>query len=493
MSTRLSPLDATFLELEQADESAHMHIGAIMVFEPTPEGRPPTGEELAEHLSTRLSALPRYSERLSDPHTGGLSWPRWEPDPAFDLLAHLTRAALPQPGGERELAAWASEFFAKRLDRRRPLWEMAIIEGLEGGRWALAHKTHHCLVDGVGSVDVAYVLLDTSPDGANPLLATSAPEPKREAAEMPGAHSPRLRAEALGLDTAVNLTRAGLHGMTHPLDTLGAARAAVELVVREELRGAPHTSLNEPIGSSRRFEVLRVPLEDLKTIKNALGGTVNDAVLAITASGLRALLEARGEELPPAGLRAMVPMNTRPIDEHFALGNRISSLFIDLPVAEPDLLGRHHETVERSRSLKDARQARGSTAMLDAAGLAPPVLHASLARSLYATRLFNLTITNVPGAPQTLYAFGAPMREVHPLVPLAAEHAIGVAAVSYDGNVFFGIVADPGRVPDLDVAVDAMRAALDQLLSAARATARPGRSRAQPARGAAHTAARSRY
>jgi WS/DGAT/MGAT family acyltransferase len=364
---------------------------------------------------------------------------------------------------------------------------MAVVEGLQDGRWALAHKTHHCLVDGVGSVDVAYVLLDTSPDGhrihaaGNGQGSGTGRPPGSPPDEHPSSVPSRLdRAEeALGFDAAVNLARAGLHGLTHPRGTLAAARAAVELVVREELKGAPHTSLNEPIGSRRRFEVLCVPLDDLKAIKNALGGTVNDAVLAITASGLRALLDGRDEELPPAGLRAMVPMNIRAADQHFALGNRISSLFIDLPVAEPDLLGRHRETVARSRALKDGEQARGSTAMLDAAGLAPPVLHASLARSLYATRLFNLTITNVPGAQQTLYAFGAPMREVHPLVPLAADHAIGVAAVSYDGNVFFGIVADPGRVPDLDVALHAMQTARDELLRVARATARPARPHAR--------------
>jgi len=491
MSTHLSALDATFLELEEGDESAHMHIGGIMVFDPPPGCGPPSREELHEHLSNRLPALPRYSQRLSQPHTGGMSWPQWKDDPDFDLRRHLTRAALPAPGGQAELAQWSSGFFSQRLDRHRPLWEMAIVEGLADGRWALAHKTHHCLVDGVGSVDVAYVLLDTDPSAWPPASVGAGGDARMRPVLRPRAgggptHDDPLTAlahtveELVGVDTAVQAARFGAHGLLHPREALGKARSAIELIVREELRGAPHTSLNEPIGTRRRFEVLRVSLADLKAIKAALGGKVNDVVLAITASGLRALLESRGEPLPEQGLRAMVPMNVRQASEQLALGNRVSSLFVALPVTQADPLVRYRETVARSQTLKAAGQAQGSAAVIEIAGLAPPVLHATLARSLYATRLFNLTITNVPGAQQTLYAFGAPMREVHPLVPLAAEHAIGVAAVSYDGEVFFGVVVDPDRVPDLDVFTSAMRTSIGELLAAVRASGNGavGRSRA---------------
>ncbi len=484
MTTHLSALDATFLELEEADESAHMHIGGIMVFDPPPGLGPPTSEELHEHLSRRLLALPRYSQRLSPPHTGGLSWPQWRDDPDFDLGRHVTRAAIAAPGGQAELSQWSSGFFSQRLDRNRPLWEMAIVEGLADGRWALAHKTHHCLVDGVGSVDVATVLLDADPgawpggpSGAGSDRGTQAP--LRAHAGGTRTYDDPLTALAhrvedlVGLDTVVQAARYGAHGLVHPGEALGEARSAIELIVREELRGAPHTSLNEAIGTRRRFEVVRVPLADLKSIRTALGGKVNDVVLTITAAGLRALLESRGEPLPEQGLRAMVPMNVRQPNEHLALGNRISSLFVELPVANCDLIARHRETVARSESLKIAGQAQGTAAVLKLAGLAPPVLHATLARSLYATRLFNLTITNVPGIQHTLYAFGAPMREVHPLVPLAAEHAIGVAALSYDGNVYFGVVADPDRVPDLDVFTNAMNSSIEELLAASRTHGSP--------------------
>ena len=486
MSERLTALDATFLELEEADESAHMHTGVIMVFDPRPDGGSPSHEEVCQYLASRLGQLPRYGQRLSEPHTGGMSWPEWEDDPAFDIGRHVARAALPVPGGDQELAEWASGFFSQRLDRHRPLWEMALVEGLANGRWAIATKTHHCMVDGVGSADVGHLLLDVTPDAApvapSPPSTTSgggapssldADRPTSPALPTAPGSLARLAhawAGLLPVDTISRAAQMGAHGVLHPRDALRSARSALAVIVRNELRAAPRTSLNVPIGTLRRFEVVRVPLADLKEIKNALGGTINDVVLTVTASGLRALLLARGEALPAGGLRAMVPINVRAAGEHLALGNRVSSLYVELPVTQADPVLRYHETAARSESLKsEGQQAAGTTAVLELAGLAPPVIHATMARAIYATRLFNVTITNVPGPEQTLYALGAPMREVYPLVPLAAEHAIGVAAASYDGRVFFGVVADRDTVPDLDVLLSAMVASVEELLAAARA------------------------
>jgi WS/DGAT/MGAT family acyltransferase len=444
---------------------------------------------VCQHLASRLGQLPRYGQRLSQPHTGGLSWPEWEDDPAFDVGRHVARAALPAPGGDEELAEWASGFFSQRLDRHRPLWEMALVEGLADGRWALATKTHHSMVDGVGSIDVGHLLLDATPDAApdtpsSPSAANGrsdgyAPSPldghRPASISQPTAHGSlaslaRAWAGLLPVDTILHAAQMGAHGALHPRDALSSARSALGIIVREELRAAPRTSLNGPIGTLRRFDVVRVPLANLREIKSSLGGTINDVVLTVTASGLRALLESRGEALPAGGLRAMVPMNVRVASEHLALGNRISSLFMELPVAEADPVRRYRETVARSESLKsDGQQAAGTTAVIELAGLAPPVIHVAIAQALYATRLFNVTVTNVPGPQQTLYAFGAPLREIHPLVPLAAEHAVGVAAMSYDGNVYFGVVADRDTVPDLEVLLNAMNASVEELLSAARA------------------------
>jgi WS/DGAT/MGAT family acyltransferase len=363
---------------------------------------------------------------------------------------------------------------------------MVLVEGLAGGRWALASKTHHCMVDGVGSVDVGHVLLDSTPD-APPM--TSPPPAARRRTDRPGhvqgspsapaahptavgslASLARAWAGLLPLDSLVHAAQKGAHGVLHPREALESARSAVALIVREELHAAPRTSLNRPIGTRRRFDVVSVPLANIKQIKDSLGGTVNDVVLAASASALRELLESRGEPLPAGGLRAMVPMNLRAASEHLALGNRVSSLYLELPMAEGDPVRRYHETAARSQSLKSSgQQAQGTTAVIELVGLAPPVIHATLAQALYATRLFNITITNVPGPQQTLYAFGAPMREVYPLVPLAAEHAIGVAAASYDGNVFFGVIADRDTVPDFEVFLGALETSVEELLAVARA------------------------
>src|SRR6478672_4782217 len=175
MSDTLSALDATFLELEQQDEGALMGIGGVSVFDAPPDGGAPSVEELCENLAARLNYLPRYSQRLSSPRTGGLAWPRWTDDDQFRIRDHVAHVVLPAPGGQTELCEWAADFYSHRLDRTRPLWEMALIEGLPDGRWAIANKTHHCLVDGVGSVDVAYVLLDTEPNPAEPTQAPSLP------------------------------------------------------------------------------------------------------------------------------------------------------------------------------------------------------------------------------------------------------------------------------------------------------------------------------
>jgi diacylglycerol O-acyltransferase / wax synthase len=481
LSEHLTALDATFLELEEADESAHMHIGAIMVFDPPPDGEPPSRDQLCRYLSHRLGQLPRYRQRLSEPHTGGMRWPEWQQDPAFDIGRHLARAALPRPGGREELLEWSSNFFSQRLDRHRPLWEMVVVEGLAGGRWALASKTHHCMVDGIGSVDVGHLLLDVKPQPADALELPEVPPSAHSAdlASTPAPHGPLARlarawAGILPGETILHAAQAGAHGMLHPRDALSSARAALRMIVAEELHAAPHTSLNEKIGTLRRFEVVDVPLAELKEIKNTLGGTVNDVALAVTASGLRELLHSRGETLPPPGLRAMVPMNVRAASEHLTLGNKVTSLFVELPVAARDPIVRYRETVARTSALKSGGEQAGTSAVIELTSLAPPVIHATLAQALYATRLFNVTITNVPGPQQTLYAFEAPLREIYPLVPLAAEHSVGVALVSYDGSMFIGVVADGDTVPDLPVMLEAMRDSLQQLLSTARRRARSG-------------------
>lgn len=452
-SNGLSALDATFLELEDADVTAHMHIGATLVFRPPSGKRAPTLDELRAAIEPRLPALPLYRCRLSEPKPGRLHWPHWVEDESFDLTRHVTAARLDAPGDREQLYAWAAGYWSERLARDRPLWEMTLVTGLESGCWAICTKTHHCLVDGVGSVDAAYLLLDTEPDAhVTPPADTLASEGSRA--------SLFLRAP----EAFVHGARAGVDAIVHPSklrEALARSRAMAELVARDELIAAPRTSFNVPIGVHRRFDAVRVPLADVKLIKNSLGGTVNDVVLAGATAGLRDLMVARGDHLPPKGIRAMVPVNLRAAGE--GLGNRVTSLFVHLPVADENPLQRYVHTLDNAERDKSGGQASGGETLVQLAGLAPPVLHSFLARSLFASRLFNVTVTNVPGPQQPLYACGSRMTEVFPLVPLAAEHAIGIAVVSYDGNLYFGVVADRDGTRDLAVVSHGIARAIAEL------------------------------
>jgi diacylglycerol O-acyltransferase len=459
MNLRLSSLDAAFLELEDSHEAAHMHIGAVLVFEARTEG-PPALTELRQEIEGRIHALPRYRSRLTATHVGPLRRPAWEPDPEFAIADHVRRAALPAPGGEAELMDWCGEYWSSRLDRSRPLWEVVLLEGLAGGRWALATKTHHALADGVASVGATQLLLDASRAGSQ----HSPPSPG-DAEDGFGAGL----ADRLG-----DVVRSGAELISHPRRLLGEAKSAAELIIREELAPAPASSLNVAIGPHRRYTIARARLSDLKNIKNTLGGTVNDVVLAAAAGGLRRLLEERGDDLPERGLRAMVPVNLRNGGNGASqLGNKVSSLFVQLPVCEPDPVRRYLVTAGETAELKAGGEARSGAELLALAGLAPPLLHSVLARSTSGRRLFNLTVTNVPGPRTPLYASGARLEEVLPLVPLAADHALGIAVVSYCGRVFFGLSGDARAAPDLDVLRDGIEQSIRELRRAARQAAEP--------------------
>ena len=481
---QLTALDATFLELEQDDDSALMHIGGALVFGPLDGGGTPTIDQVREHVAARLDRLPRYRQRLSTPRTGGFVWPSWERDPQFDLDGHIRHATLPAPGDERALLEWISDFYSHRLDRSRPLWEITLLDGLAGGGWALVWKTHHCMADGVGTVGVVHLLLDSdagqglpAPDGA--AASAGADEGQGWLPRPPGLV--RWTASA-GLMAA----RAGTNALLHPLDTLERSRAIVDLLIRDELIAAPQSSLNEPIGATRRIATVHVERKPLEEIRSVLGGKLNDVVLYAATRGLRALLLARGEALPRQGLRAMVPVNIRQTKKDGELGNKVSSMFVELPVAEADP-GRAYELVcAASERHKAGDQALASSVLVGLTELAPPAWHVSLARLLYATRLFNVTITNVPGPPGRLYSFGTPLTDIVPIVPLAADHAVGIAVISYADRMTFGLIAGRASVPDLDVLRDGIAASALEL---AVLLPRPRRARThgRPAAGAKKT------
>lgn len=466
---QLTALDAAFLELEEADDGALMHIGAALVFDPLPGGGTPAIGEVREHLEQRLDLLPRYRQKLDAARTGGLAWPSWERDQRFEIDAHVRHATLPSPGEEPEFLDWISDFYSHRLDRGRPLWEIVLLDGLADGRWALVSKTHHCLVDGVGTVDVVDLLL-----GAKP--APREPSPHVPVSDLAWLgwleHPPEPVGQVAGAGLAA--ARAGTHALTHPREALERSRAVIDLLVRDELIAAPRSSLNVPIGATRRIATVHVELQELQKIRSAFGGTVNDVVLCAATGALRELLLERGEDPPRQGLRAMVPVNIRIEGDRGELGNKVSSLFVELPVAEADPLRRYELVRATVQERKAGGQALAAGALTSLAELAPPVLHAGLARAMSAKRLFNVTITNIPGSPRRLYAFGAPMVDVVPIVPLAAEHAVAIAAVSYAGGVTFGLYADRAAMPDLDVLRDSIVTSLLELTALAHATAAAG-------------------
>ncbi|MBV8219913.1 MAG: wax ester/triacylglycerol synthase family O-acyltransferase [Solirubrobacterales bacterium] len=474
---QLTALDATFLELEQDDDSALMHIGGALVFGPLYGGATPTIDQVREHVAARLDRLPRYRQKLSTPRTGGFVWPSWERDPQFELDGQIRHSTLPAPGGEPELLDWISDYYSHRLDRSRPLWEMALLDGLATGGWALVWKTHHCMADGIGAVGVVHLLLESDTDDHDP------PAPDNAAAS---AHAdehqgwlPRPPGLVRWTASAGRMAaRAGTHAVLHPQEALERSRAIVDLLIRDELIGAPRSSLNEPIGATRRIATVHIERKLLEEIRSVLGGKLNDVVLYAATRGLRALLLARGEELPRQGLRAMVPVNIRQTKKDGELGNKVSSMFVELPVAEADPRRTYELVCAASEQHKAGGQALASSVLVGLTELAPPALHVSLARMLYATRLFNVTVTNVPGPPGRLYSFGAPLTDIVPIVPLAADHAVGIAVISYADRMTFGLIAGRASVPDLDVVKDGIAASsleLAALLPRRRRTRAHGR------------------
>lgn len=462
---RLSSLDATFLELEQHQDGSTMHIGGALIFEPLPEtAGPPSLDALLGLLDERLGRLPRFRMRLSEERVHGLQRPAWVVDPAFDLRSHVRRAALPALGDDAEIDEWLGDFWSHRLDRSRPLWEMTLVDGLQDGRWMLATKTHHAMVDGVGSVDIGHILLDADPHPA-PLKA-----PKGAGAddgEYRPLHTPGWLPWALS--AAHDAAEATVGTAMHPRRLLKAGQATAamsEVLWKDEVLGARSSTINVPIGSSRRFVSVPFGLSEVKRVKQGLGGTVNDVVLATCAGALRTLLKHRGEQLDRP-LRAMVPVNLR-AEDHESLGNKVTSLFVELPIGESDRRRRYEATRTAAGELKSGSAALGASTIINVSGVLPPVVHGSIADMLYSTRLFNLTITNVPGPQISLYALGSRLRRIVPLVPLFKDHAIGIAIISYNGELVFGVNADRTSNPDLDVLEHGLRDEFAALLALAR-------------------------
>ena len=456
---RLSAVDASFLVQEK--QSSHMHVGAVVIF----EGPAPGREEFMAHFGARLGRVPRYRQKLAFPPLEA-GRPFWVDDPSFNLDYHVRHTALPKPGSEEQLRELAGRIYSQRLDRSKPLWETWIVHGLEGGRFALISKTHHALVDGVSGVDIATVLFDLSP-------VPDEEEPEETWTPAPVPSDVELVAEGVvGLaKTPFSLAGRALGALQRPGETLDRVREAAEglgEVVWAGMNPAPDVPLNVEIGSHRRVRWVQSRLTDFKEIKNTLGGTVNDAVLAVVAGALRRWLHDRGVRTEGVELRALVPVSIRGEDKRGSLGNRIAAMRGPLPVYVDDPVERLQIVRQGMGELKESKQALGAEVIAGLNEFAPPTLLAQASRLNFSTRLFNLIVTNVPGPQFPLYLLGREMQEIVPIAFLPEHHAMAVAIMSYNGKVDFGLLADYDAMPDIDAFAAHLDESLAELLAAAR-------------------------
>ncbi len=466
-SDRLSGLDTAFLHLEH--DSAHMHVASCMIF----EGAAPAYDEFVEELTRRLHLVPRYRQRLAFvPLNQGR--PRWVDDPHFQPEFHVRHTALPRPGTEAELKALCGRVFAQELDRQKPLWELWLVEGLEGDRFAVLAKTHHCLVDGISGVDITTVLFDTAPDPA-PVPAEPSPWLPR-----PVPSSAQLLGEALvERATLPGEVARGVRALWRgPRQMAAAARdglVAMGALAWAGVAGAPPSPLNVPIGPHRRFTWVDAELSRLKAIKDGLGGTVNDVVLSAVALGLGDFLRERGHDTADLVLKAMVPISVRADVERGALGNRVSTMYAPLPVDVRDPTQVFTEVHGAMAGLKESGQAVGAQMITELSGFAPPTIMAQAARMQVRQRFFNLTVTNVPGPQIDLYMHGRRLQAIKPMVPLAKNTALGIAIMSYAGAIDFGLVSDLDSLPDVERVGLHLRQAIERLADAAGVSVEHGR------------------
>jgi diacylglycerol O-acyltransferase / wax synthase len=456
---RLTGLDSSFLHLER--DSAHMHVAGCSVF----TGSAPAYDELVGAIESRLHLVPRYRQRLAFvPLNQGR--PVWVDDPHFKVHYHVRHTALPKPGGEAELKRLAGRVFSQALDRSRPLWELWLVEGLAGGRFAVLSKTHHSLVDGISGVDIATVLFDAS---AEPLPVAP---PDHEWVARPLPSRAQLMADALIERTTVPAEvvrglKATLRGPRTVAKRAGGAFASVGTLAWTGLQAAPPSPFNVRIGPHRRFTWVRADLGQFKAIKNALGGTVNDVVLAAVAGALGSYMRLHDEPTEDVGLRAMVPVSIRADIERGALGNRVAAMWVTLPVGPAEPADRLREVSGTMEGVKQSGQAVGAEILTRVSGFAPPTIMAQAARLQARQRLFNLVVTNVPGPQFPLYLLGRELESIYPMVPLAENTALGIAILSYNGQLNFGLVGDFDAMADLETLADELRSSIDELAAAA--------------------------
>lgn len=457
---RLSPQDASFLHLE--DDNSSMHIASTAIF----EGPAPTQDELQAMVASKLPLVPRYRQKVRFVPFE-LGRPIWEDDPHFNLCYHVRHTALPAPGGQTQLRNLVGRVMSQMLDRTKPLWEMWVVEGLEDGHWALISKSHHAMVDGVSGTDLLAVMLDSSPDPVRPVAEDWEPDaPASRTRLLADAVVERAVSPYEMFRSARRVVRAPRQFATDVVATTKGVGSMLGVAVPT----AP-TSLNGPIGPHRRYSWARGSVSEVKGIRTALGGTLNDVVLAAISQGFRELLIARGENLEGRTVRSLVPVSVRRPGEKGTYNNRVSAMFAELPVGIADPVERLQAVTAQLARLKDSNQAVAGDVLTGLAGFAPPVLLSVGTRVAFRApqRNINTVTTNVPGPRIQLYAAGRKMLEAFPYVPLAGRVRIGIAIFSYLDTLNFGVTGDFDSTPDLDVLAHGIEAGMADLVKAAAA------------------------
>lgn len=463
---RLAGIDAAFLEMESP--TLHMHVGGLFIFDPPEDRSTFTFSRFLEVVRSRLHLVPRYRQRLAYPPMK-VGNPVWVDDRHFDLSYHVRHAALPAPGSTEQLTEYCMRILSRQLDRNRPLWELYVIEGLEDDRIAILGKSHHAMVDGMSGIDIATVMLDLTPDQSNEIPPPQPWEPAAtpSPAELAADQAVRLATSPTELvESAQRVART-------PAKTakkVAMVGRGVAKVVRSNLtKPAPRSLLNQPPGTHRRFAIQRVALEDVKTIKNAFGTTVNDVVLAVVADAVGRFLRDRSARTDGLWLRAMVPVSTRSDSESHRLGNRVVTSFVDLPMWEMDPIERLRVCHDAMSEVKSSHAAVGAGFLIGLGDFAPPTIHAMASRVAVNSRLFNFLVTNVPGPQIPIYCLGARLLGAFPFTPLAANHSFGVGVMSIDGWMNFGFTADYDALPDVERITGHLVVSVTELLRCAQA------------------------
>jgi diacylglycerol O-acyltransferase len=447
---RLSALDAEFLHLE--DGAVHMAIAGASVF----ADPPPTVGEVESLLNSKMHLIPRYRQRVRTVPFE-LGRPVWVDDPDFDLGYHVRHTALPAPGDDHAFCRLMGRLMSQDLDRDRPPWEIWLVEGMAGGKWALVFKVHHCMVDGIAGVGLLTAVLDLVADAA-----VAAPEPWSPEDEPNGVAKVLdawggLAGDVLGVARTVPVSA------VHPIRALRTVAAAATGALRfaERLAPTPSLSIEGPVGPHRVWAHTSAALDEVKTIRTAFGGTVNDVVLAAVSGGYRALLIGRGDDADAAVVRSLVPVSTRSVDASGIPDNRVTALLYDLPVHLEDPVERLESVKVQMSHLKSSGIAEAGTVMATAGDLVPPMLLGVVSRTTmrsmhrFGQQSLNTVTTNVPGPQVPLYCLGRLMEEYRPFVPISHGIRVGTAILSYNGRLVFGVTGDFRTTPDVQVVADA--------------------------------------